>query len=504
MKASDQPLTSKSIDKERQNAIELCRHPEDLFPLSFGQYRLWFLDQLTPGSAAYNITDFARMHGVLNVPAFRHALDAIVARHKVLRTRYVSHDGVPVPVVGTNCAVECKEVDLSVMPATERKLKLDELLKQEAARPFDLSRDIMLRAAFFKLADKEYVFLHNSHHIAWDLRSKFVFYSELSELYGSFCTGSSARLPELPIQYYDYAFWERQRIQGGLVESLVSYWKQQLSGAALKLELPTDYARPRILTYRGGPRVPIVLDAALLSAVEAFVPPVRLGLSKALLWRGISPFHTLLAAFNVLMYAYSGQEDILVSSPYSNRDHPELMDLIGFFPNTMILRACLSGNLTFGELAVRVLDTVQSAVLHAALPLDRIVALLKPVRRPGRLPLVQVNFRIQKTPVPELKLHGLSVDLPDWVDTGGSKFDLALELVTTPRLRGYFEYSADLFRPSTVAQMAMYYEKLLRELLQHTDVAIEELHTFREIRQELKNALSVERNQRDGSSNGPR
>lgn len=462
--------------------IVLRRQPAGGSPLSFGQYQLWFLDQLTPGRSAYNIADVVRIHGALNVAAVRGALDAIVGRHEALRTSFVDADGVPVPVVATTWAAEFREIDLTRLAAVEREPELQRLLKQEAARPFDLSTDVMLRAVLFRMAPEEFVFFHNSHHIAWDLRSKFVFYQELSEFYRSFCTGGTAQLPGLAIQYSDYAFWQRERLQGEWLDELVSYWKAQLAGAALKLELPADFPRPAVLTYRGGPRVPVVLDTPLLSQLESLVPPRRLPISKALLWTGISPFHTLLSAFNVLMYAWSGQSDILISSPYGNRESPELEELIGFFPNTMILRSWVSDDLTFGELAVRALDVVHSAVLHAALPFDKIVESARPVRRAGQLPLVQVNFRIQKAPVPVLNLYGLSVDLPEWVDNGASKFDLALELVMTPSLRGYFEYSADLFKQATIEQMAADFEGLLRELIRQPDVPIRALSTVRGIR----------------------
>jgi Condensation domain len=457
------------------------RSPEDPSPLSFGQYRLWFLDQLTPGSSAYNITDQARIHGPLNLAAFRAALDAIVGRHEVLRTIFVAPRGVPLPVVANSRSVDFKFVDLTNLPATRRESRLDELLRKEAARPFDLSTDVMLRAVLFRMADAEHLFFHNSHHIAWDLRSKFVFYQELSKFYRAFSSGGAVRLPALPLQYSDYARWERARLQGEFLDKLVFYWKAQLSGAALRLGIPTDLPRPAVLTYRGGPRVPIVLDTQLLSELESFLPPGGLPISKALLWTGISPFHVLLAAFNVLMYAYSGQSDILVSSPYGNRESPELENLIGFFPNTMILRSHVSDDLTFSELATRALDTVHAAVLHAALPFDKIVESACPVRRAGQLPLVQVNFRIQRTPLPMLELHELSVDLPEWVDNGASKFDLALELVTTPSLRGYFEYSADLFKETTVRQMAFDFGSLLREMLCRRAVPLGALPLFRKV-----------------------
>jgi hypothetical protein len=451
------------------------RRPGDPLLFSFGQYRLWFLDQLTPGSSAYNITDMVRIHGALNISAFQRALDVIVQRHEVLRTNYVAVDGVPCPIVAEIRSAEFQEIDLRQIPASEREAEVQRLLRQEAARPFDLSRDAMLRVMLLQVADEAFVFFHNSHHSAWDLRSKFVFYEELSAFYRSFCMGCPAQLPELPIQYSDFALWQRRWLQGEVLEKLVSYWKEQLAGAPLKLELPTDYPRPPVLTYRSGPRVPMVLSSSLLAAVQALVPPKGLPLSKSLLWAGLSPFPALLAAFNVLLYAYSGQEDIVVSSPFSNRQYPETRALIGFFPNTMVLRTRVSGNLTFREFVVNVLGVTQSAILNAALPFEKIVESVRPVRRTSHLPLVQVNFRIQKAPLPTLELHGLSLGLPDTVDNAGSKFDLALELVTAEGLKGYFEYRADLFREATIVQMGQDFEELLAALISACDVPLNQL-----------------------------
>lgn len=459
------------------------RRAEDPSPLSFGQCRLWFLDQLTQGGSAYNIADRALIHGPLNVMAFRAALDAIVDRHEVLHTHFVAPQDVPVAVVADSRGAEFKLVDLTHVTAENRESEAGMLIAQEAARPFDLSTDVMLRAVLFRMNKEELIFFHNSHHIAWDLRSKFIFYNELSEFYRSFCTGESAQLPELPLQYSDYALWQRERLKGELLDHLMSYWKAQLAGAALQLELPTDFPRPPIMTYRGGTRVPFVLDPQVLSQLAAFTAATPDPVSKALWWNGVSRFHVLLSAFNVLMYAYSAQSDILVGSPYGNRECPEFEKIIGFFPNTMILRSCVSEDLTFGELTTCTKEVVHAAIQHAALPFDKIVEAIRPARRTGRLPIVQVNFRIQKSPVPFLNLHGLSVDMPDWVDNGASKFDLALELVMTPSLRGYFEYRADLFKEATIKQMATDFRELLQELMQRPDVPIGALNRVREIRQ---------------------
>ena len=478
---SETEWTASRVDRPRKSNRRAGERP----PLSSGQNRLWFLDQLVPGSSAYNVTDMVRIHGPLQVSALRQALDAIVARHEVLRTTYVSEAGVPVLRV-TDDGPEFSEVDLSLVPGSERVGVLAERLSREAARPFDLSKDCMLRAVLFRMDADEFVLFHNSHHIAWDLRSKFVFYDELEVLYDALAYGRTPELPDLPLQYSDYAEWERSSVTRVGVEGLTTYWKQQLQGAALSLRLPTDFARPESTTYRAGPKVRAVLDEEMLGALAEMQPPRDLPVSRALLWRGIAPFHILLTAFNVLMHAYSAQEDILVSSPYSNRDFPELRNLIGFFPNTLILRSRVTPLDSFRNLAAFALDTVYGAVTHAALPFDNIIRTLQPVRRAGHLPLVQVNFRIQKTPVPELHLRDLDVDLPTWVDNGASKFDLALELVMTPKLAGYFEYSAELFREETIRNMALDLQALLRGMIAEPDAQIGDLAPFRTIRSRVE------------------
>lgn len=450
--------------------------------LSSNQMRLWFLDQLTPGTAAYNITDAARIYGALNVPALRIALDAIVERHEILRTSYRVSEGAPIPVVVSRGA-EFKLVDLSTVSAERREPALRALLAKEAARPFDLAQDVMLRVVLFRLAEDDHVFFHNSHHIAWDLRSKFIFYEELSAFYRSACTGEPAGIADLGVQYSDYALWQKERLQGGPLDELLAFWKVQLADAPLQVNLPTDFPRPPVLSYRGGPRVPFIVDGPVLAQLEEIAPARPLPIAKSLFWNGVRPFPVLVAAFATLLQLYSGDNDILLSSPYGNRESADLDRLIGFFPNTMVLRFRVSSNDSLNDLSLQALDVVHAAVAHAALPFDKMVEAARPVRRRGQLPVVQVNFRVQRAPVPQLELHRLTVDLPRWIDSGTSKFDLALEVVTAPELPGYFEYNADLFRPKTIQRMAADFDALLREMLDKPAAPAGALNAARTIRE---------------------
>jgi hypothetical protein len=464
-----QPQVANRVSNPKADYAIRRRSPEDPCPLSFSQQRLWFLDQLSPADPTYNIPYAMRIRGPLNVPALRRALNAIVERHEVLRTTFDDVAGLPVPVVLDRWNVELKEIDLRDLPEADRERKAKLLLHKEACGGFNLARDLMLRGVLMRIEDEEYVFLHVSHHIAWEFRSTALMYSELSQFYEHFLNGKKADVPELSIQFADFALWQRQFLQGDVLRHLCEYWKAQLSGAPNDLHLPTDYPRPALPSGRGKRR-PIALSAELLEAART-----------TSLRSGVTPFMSLLGAFNVFLFCCTGQEDLCVGSPIARR-REAIEPMIGFFVNTLVLRTDVSGSPTFRELLGRVSRVVLGAIAHAELPFDKLVETLRPPRAAGRMPLFQVNFRVLKEPVPALRLYDLEVSAPEWIDNHTSKFDLSLELVATGGAAGFFEYSTELFRDETIAQMAADFEALLRSLVQQPDIPLLQLEAVRDLR----------------------
>lgn len=453
------------------------RKPDDPRLISFTQRRLWYLDQLTPGTGVYNVPYVMRIRGDLNVEAFRQALSALVGRHEVLRTVFLAPGGNPVPVVLKKWTVELKQFDLRHLQGAEQQAEADRIVKEESARPFNFARDLMLRAALIRLAKDEFLLVHVAHHIATEFGSTPLMYRELSPLYESLVSGNPANLPEPRIQYSDFALWQNRYLQGQRLEELVSYWKRQLTGAA-QLNLPTDRPRPAISSLRGT-RYPMPLSREQLKAIA--------DLSQT---SGTTPFRGTCAAFNVFLHCWSGQDDISVGSPVSPKSSRRLEGAIGFFVNTLVLRSDLSGDPTFRELMRRVDKVVQGAIDHADLTFDKLVEALRPPREASRMPLFQVNFRILKAPVPALELKGLTITPPKFVDTGTAKFDLALELEAATGEDGFFEYSTDLFDQSTIAQMAKDFEAVLMEVMAEPDRPISQLAVVRDVAQRARNRRS--------------
>jgi hypothetical protein len=449
------------------------RKPDDPRLISFTQRRLWYLDQLTPGSGVYNVPYVSRVSGKLNIEAFHQALNQLVRRHEVLRTVFLAPGGNPVPVLLKKWNVELKHFDLRHLQGKEQETEADRLVKQESSRPFNFARDLMLRAALIRLAEDEFLLVHVSHHIATEFGSTEIMYRELSPLYAGFVTGNPATLPEPRIQYSDFALWQNRYLQGERLQELTAYWKQQLGGAA-QLNLPTDHSRPTVATLRGT-RYPMPLSREQLKAIA--------DLSIA---SGTTPFRGTCAAFNVFLHCWSGQDDISIGSPVSPKSNRRLEGAIGFFVNTLVLRSDLSRDPTFRELMKRVDGVVQGAIEHADLTFDKLVEALKPPREAARMPLFQVNFRILKAPVPALELKDLTITPPKFVDTGTAKFDLAMELEAATGQNGFFEYSTDLFERSTIAQMAKDFEAVLMAVMAEPDSPISKLPAVDHITQRVR------------------
>ena len=433
-------------------------------PLSFAQQRLWFLDQLEPGSASYNIPMAVRLKGELNVAALERTLSEIVQRHEVLRTRFVNVDGAPRQQVW-----EAEPIKLAVteIHAPDREAVVREMVTAEASEPFDLSRDLMLRVKLLRLSDQEHVVLMTMHHIASDGWSMGVLIKEVATLYEAYSQGGEATLGALPVQYSDFAVWQRGWLQDEELEQQLSYWRVQLGGELPVLELPTDRARPAVPGYRGayaGLRLPTDLSVGLKD------------LSRR---EGVTLFMTLLAAFQTLLHRYSGQDDIVVGSPVAGRNQPETEGLIGFFVNTLALRAGMGGEPTFVGLLQRVKEVCLGAYAHQDVPFEKLVEELQPDRDTSRTPLFQVMFALQNAPREQLQLPGLELSRVGG-NNATAKFDLTLALQERgEEIQGSLEYSTDLFDEARIARLLQHFEVLLQGIVANPEQRLWELPLLR-------------------------
>ena len=428
-----------------------------VFPTSFAQRRLWFVHQLEPESPSYNVTTALQLSGKLDVPALARSLATLVARHEALRTTFRLAEGEPVQVVAPELPLELPVTDRSAVPAADREDEVRRLIQEEVRRPFDLERGPLLRARLIRLAPDEHALILIVHHIVFDGWSAGVLSRELSECYRAFAAGEAPRLPELSVQYADYAVWQREWLTGEAIQQQLAYWRGRLAGAPAVLELPTDFARPRVQSYRGATEKRL-LSRGLLEKLEE--------LSRQ---EGATLFMTLLAGFQLLLSRYTGQDDIVVGSPIANRNRSELEHLVGFFVNSLALRADLSGDPTFRELLRRVRAVALGAYAHQDLPFERIVEELQPDRIRDRNPFFQVMFALQNAPRAPLKLEGLTLrSLPR--RTGTSKFDLTLHMHQTSKgLTATLEYNTDLFEPGTITRMLDHLERLFEEVVADPD-----------------------------------
>lgn len=419
-----------------------------VLPLSYAQQRLWFLEQLGLSGHAYTLLEAVRLRGTVHVEALRQSLQEIIRRHEVLRTTFINSDGEPRQVIGPATSLPLLMVDLQELSECERETQVHELARSQAQQPFDLAQGPLLRATLIHLAAEEHVLLLTMHHIVSDGWSHGVFWRELTTLYEACITGKPSLLLPLPIQYADFALWQQQWLQGEVLTTHLAYWKRQLAGAPT-LQLPTDRPRPAVQTFRGA-RHSLVLSPTLVQALK--------DLSQQ---HGVTLFMTLLAALQVLLHRYTGQDDIVVGSPIANRTRVETEGLIGFFVNTLVLRTDLSGEPRFRELLRRVREVALQAYSHQDLPFEKLLEELRPPRDLSRSPLFQVLFVFQNTPQQLPELAGLTLSFLE-VDPETTKFDVTLNLAeTSGSLCGYFEYSTDLFEAATIARMAGHFQTLL-------------------------------------------
>ncbi|MCP4663218.1 MAG: AMP-binding protein, partial [bacterium] len=432
-------------------------------PLSFAQQRLWFLDRLEPGSAVYAIPTSLVLGGRLHRRALSRALNEIVRRHEVLRTRFATVDGEPFQVIAPEPELPLALVDLGGLGETPRRLEVRRLASAQARRPFDLARGPLLRATLLRRGDDQHTLLLAVHHIAFDGWSAGVFLNELSVLYRAFSAGEASPLPELAVQYADFAGWQRQWLRGEVLERQLGYWREQLAGLPV-LELPTDRPRPAVQSFRGGSES-LRLPAELHDRLRA--------LSRE---RGTTMFMTFLAAFQVLLGRITGEANLAVGSPIAGRNRAEIEGLVGFFVNTLVLRGDLRGDPSFGELLARVREVALGAYAHQDVPFESLVEALDPERNLSQNPLVQVLFLFQNAPAgtadfgPELRV-GI-----EGVATGEAKFDLTLGLVEGEGgLRGGLEYNVDLFDASTIHRLLRHFRALLENVAAFPDCGLSQL-----------------------------
>ncbi|HWI60218.1 MAG TPA: condensation domain-containing protein, partial [Symbiobacteriaceae bacterium] len=438
LSAGKQALLAKWLKGKEKGAGTIPRRPGPA-PLSIMQQRLWFMEQLVPGTPAYNITQAIRLRGRLEVGVLEQVLTEIVARHEALRVRLVPGPG--------------EEPVQSVSPPVEIRLRTEEaaaeelqaLLDVEAAQPIDLTAGPLCRFRLFQLAPAEHAVVVTLHHIISDGWSMSVFVQELLTLYEAFADGLPSPLPALPVQHGDFAAWQRERADHGADQA---WWKEQLKGPLPVLELPTDFPRPPVQSYRGRQHH-FAISRELAGGV------LRLCQQE-----GLTPFMVLYSAFVALLHRYSGQAEILCGTPVANRNRPEVEGLIGFFVNTLVLRTDLSGEPGFIDLARRVREFALGAFSHQELPFEKLVEELAPQRSLSHQPLFQVVFNLVMGRRDEVKSRfETEVEIGS---TGTAQFDLMLALFQNDRgFHAYFEYATDLFRPATVERMASHYLTLL-------------------------------------------
>ncbi|HEX7736568.1 MAG TPA: amino acid adenylation domain-containing protein, partial [Ktedonobacteraceae bacterium] len=420
--------------------------------LSFAQQRLWFLDQFEPDHALYNLSAAVSLQGVLHLEALEQSLNEIVRRHEALRTTFPALMGHPIQRVSPALQMRIPVVDLTALAELPRQTQARALAREEARLPFDLAQGPLLRARVLRLSAREQVLLLSMHHIVSDGWSLGVFARELTALYASFSTGQPSPLPALPLQYADYALWQRQWLQGEVVQAQMAYWKHRLQQLPV-LDLPADRARPSLQTFRG--------------ATHAFTLPGALSadLQAAGRREGVTLFMSLLAGWMICLARYSGQDDLAVGTPIANRRQRETESLIGCFINTLVLRADLSGNPSFRAVLRQVREVTLQAYAHQDIPFEQLVEAVAPQRDLSRSPLFQVLFVLQNTPREAFELAGLTPRELDR-ESGTARFELTLTLTETGHgLRGMLEYNSDLFEAQTIARIANSYQRVLEALV---------------------------------------
>lgn len=432
-------------------------------PISFAQQRLWFLDQLDPGSPVYNIPAAVRIDGSLDVRVLEQSFNALLERHEILRTTFAVVDDQPVQVVATVQPFTLLLEDLQSCPPSEQEALVQQRMHLAAVQPFDLQQGPPWHVRVFRLATRAHILFLNMHHIIADGWSIGILWRELGVLYTSLLAGRPATLPELPIQYADYAIWQRKWLTGERFDQQMEYWRQQLAGVPLSLDLPTDRVRPPLQAFHGS-LYDFLLPSTLVTRLET--------LSER---EGVTLFMTLLAVFQTLLYRYTGQNDVLVGTPVAGRTRAEVENLIGFFVNTLVLRGDLAGNPRFSEVLRQMRDVCLEAYTHQDIPFEKLVDELQVPHNPAFSPLVQVVLALQNTPMPPFEFADLTLH-PTRIDNGTAKFDLTLYLQQSEQgLLGTVEYNVDLFEAETIERLVAHLHMLLEGVLANPGQRIDDL-----------------------------
>jgi amino acid adenylation domain-containing protein len=460
-------ILAQRLNKEKGDVLSPTKikpqsRDSNFFPLSFAQQRLWFLDQLEPGNTAYNLSQTIRLVGKLNVIAFQQSLNEIVRRHEVLRTTFITIDGQPQQAIASFLDLHLPIVDLGGLPEKSREQEVQHLATAETMQPFSLAQGPLLRVTLLKLGVEEHVLLVTMHHIISDGWSIGVLIQELATIYTAYDRGKISPLPELPIQYVDFTLWQQQWLQKEVLADQLHYWQKQLTDAPV-LQLPTDRPRSALRSSRGATQS-LVLPQSLSEALKVFS-----------LRSEVTLFMTLLAAFQTLLYRYTGEQDICVGSPIANRNHSETEQLIGFFVNTLVLRTNLGGNPQFSELLQRVREVTLGAYAHQDLPFEQLVEVLQPQRDLSYQPLFQVMFVLQNSPESDLELPGLSINTLE-IEGDTALFDLTLSIEDSEQgLVGALEYNTDLFDASTITRMLSHFQTLLEAIALNPEQKVSDL-----------------------------
>ncbi|MEO0840570.1 MAG: amino acid adenylation domain-containing protein [Cyanobacteria bacterium J06643_5] len=444
----------------------------DKLPLSFAQQRLWFLEQLQPGSSVYHIPTAVRLTGSLNVEVLQQVINTIIQRHEVLRTNFKTVDEELIQVTSPTKEIILNSINLQLIPKAEQEIKVKQIAVEEAQKPFDLEQDLLLRVTLLELEATEKVILLTMHHIISDGWSMEVLVKEIATLYAAFSQSLPSPLTPLQIQYADFAVWQRQWLQGEVLATQLGYWKQQLGGNLPVIQLPTDFPRSRVQSFRGD-TVSFKLSSELSNKLKT--------IAKA---QNATLFMTLLAAFKVLLYRYTGQADIVVGSPIANRNRAELEGLIGFFVNTLVLRTELNNNPTFVQVLQRVRQVTWDAYDHQDLPFEKLVEELHPERDLSYNPLFQIKFRLENPPAEKIEIPGLTLSSLGQVNPS-AKLDLSLDMYETPDgLVGGFEYNKGLFTETTIKRMVGHFCTLLEGIANQPTQRIGELPLLTPIEQQ--------------------
>jgi hypothetical protein len=460
-------LKQKSIDARRALAQSQAiprRRQLNNCPLSFDQERLWSLSQGAEGNPAYVIYSASRLEGRLDIAVMQRAIDEIVRRHEILRATFAVVDGSPVMVIAPQLQLFLRVEDLMSLPASERLQEAMRRVNLASGEAFDLSRGPLARVGLLRLGEQDHVLYINLHHAITDRWSATIVEEELAALYDAFSKGEPSPLSEMPIQFPDFAAWQRQWLQGETLEAQSAYWRQQLAGAPMVLELPTDRPRPPVQQFRGA-REHILIPNSLLASLKSLAQG-----------EGATMFMTMLAAYNLLLYRHSQQSDILVGLTVSNRERPETVGMLGYLLNMVVLRTRLAGDLSFRRLLQQVRAAVVGAFAHQDMPLGLLIEQLQPPPDPSRSPVFQVSYIYLDFPelgaMNQVDLRATSLN----PDNGSSRFDLTLAMTEmSAGLNTLFEYNTDLFEAASIRRMLERLVAMLEAIASDADLLVSEL-----------------------------